>query len=72
LFLKTFSELKDIKGAMGEMKIKLKPGSRPVNHRQYQFNPRIKENVNKEVDKILVTRLIFPIKEEEWISPIVI
>jgi hypothetical protein len=42
LFPKTFSELKGIKGAMGEMKIDLKPNSRPVKHRPYRLNPRIK------------------------------
>jgi hypothetical protein len=72
LFQKTFSELKGIKGAMGEMKIESKPDSRPVKHRPYHLNPRIKEKVKKEVDKILAARLIFPIEEVEWISPIVI
>ena len=57
---------------MGEMKIELKPDSRLVKHKPYQLNPRIHEKVKKEVDKILVARLIFPIEEVEWISPIVI
>jgi hypothetical protein len=42
LFPKTFSEMKGIKGSMGEMKIDLKPDSRPVNHITYHLNPRIK------------------------------
>ena len=63
LFPKTFLELKGIKGAMGEMKIKLKPESRPVNHIPYRLNPRIKEKVKKEVEKLLATRLTFPIEE---------
>jgi hypothetical protein len=33
MFLKRFSELKGIEGAMGEMKIDLRTGSRPVKHR---------------------------------------
>jgi hypothetical protein len=53
LFPKTFLELKGIKGAMGEMKIELKPNSRPVKHRPYRLNPRIKEKVKKEVEKML-------------------
>jgi hypothetical protein len=32
----------------------------------------MKEKVKKEVDKILTAVLIFPIEEEEWISPIFI
>jgi hypothetical protein len=72
LFPKTFSELKGIKGAMGEMKIELKPDSKPVKHRPYHLNPKIKEKVKKEVEKMLAAGLIFPIEEAEWISPIVI
>jgi hypothetical protein len=47
LFPKMFSELKGIEGAMGEMKIELKPGSRPVKHKPYRLNHRIKEKVKK-------------------------
>jgi hypothetical protein len=55
LFPKKFLELKGIKGAMGEMKIELKPSSRPMkNGPIYLLNPRIKEKVKKEVDKIIV------------------
>jgi len=55
LFPKMFTELKCIKGAMGEMKIELKPDSRPVKHIPYCLNPRIKEKVKKEVDNMLET-----------------
>jgi hypothetical protein len=48
LFLKTFSELKGIKGAMGEMKIELKPTSRPMKHRPYRLNHRIKDKVKNK------------------------
>jgi hypothetical protein len=72
LFKKTFSELKGIKGAMGEMKIKLKPDSKPMNQRPYCFNPKVKEKVKEEVEKILAEGLIFPIEEAEWVIPIVI
>ena len=72
LFPKTFSEIKGIKGAMGEMKIELKPGSKPIRHRPYRLNPRVKEKVKREIDKMLEARLIFPVEEEEWVIPIVI
>jgi len=44
----------------------------PMKHRPYRINPKIKEKVKKEVDKMLATGLIFPIEEVEWISLIVI
>ena len=57
---------------MGEMKIELKTDSKLVNHRPYHLNPKIKEKVKKEVDKMLAAGLIFLIKEVEWVSPIFI
>jgi hypothetical protein len=72
LFRKTFSELKGIKGAMGEMKIELKSGSKPIRHRSYRLNPRVKEKVKREIDKMLEARLIFPVEEADWVSPLVI
>jgi hypothetical protein len=72
LFPKTFSELKGIKGVMEEMKIELKPISKPMRHRPYLLNPRVKEKVKKEIDKMLEARLIFAVEEADWVSPIVI
>jgi hypothetical protein len=72
LFPKTFSEIKGIQGGLGEMEIELKPGSKPVRHRSYRLNPRVKEKVKREIDKMLEARLIFPVEEAEWVSPIVI
>jgi len=54
------------------MKIKLKPDSRNVKHKPYRLNPKIKEKVKKELDKMLAAGLIFLIEEAEWVSPIVI
>jgi hypothetical protein len=56
LFPKTFSKLNGIKGIMGEMKIKLKLGSKS----------------KKEIDKMLEAGLIFAVEEAEWVSLIVI
>jgi hypothetical protein len=72
LFPKTFSELKGIKGVMGEIKIELKLVSKPIRHRPYRLNPRVKEKVKKEIYKMLEAGLIFPVEEVEWVSLIVI
>jgi hypothetical protein len=42
LFPTNFSELKGIKGDLGEMRIELNPESRPVKHRPYRLNPELK------------------------------
>jgi hypothetical protein len=72
LFPKTFSELKGIKGVMGEINIELKPGFNLVRHSPYHLNSRVKEKVNKEIDKMLESDLIFLVEEAEWVNPIVI
>jgi hypothetical protein len=45
------------------MKIELKPGSNPVRHRPYCLNPRVKEKVKKEIDKMLEAGIIFVVEE---------
>jgi hypothetical protein len=57
---------------MREMKIELQSDSKPVKHRPYHLNPKIKEKVKKEVEKILAEGLIFLIEEVEWVILIVI
>jgi len=72
LFLALVAELKGIKGDIGEMKIVLRPDSCPMKHKLYRLNPRVKEKVKREIDKMLQAGIIFLIDEAEWISPIVI
>jgi hypothetical protein len=57
---------------MGEMKIELKLGSKPVRNRPYRLNPRVKEKVKREIYKMLEAKLIILVEEAEWLSPIVI
>jgi hypothetical protein len=43
-----------------------------MKHMSYHMNPRFKEKVKKEIDKMLASWLIFHVDEVKWISPIVI
>jgi hypothetical protein len=72
LFLTTFTDIKGIKGPMGEIRIPLKPNSRPFKQRTYRLNPKCKEKVKIELDRMLEAGIIEPIKESEWISPMVV
>jgi hypothetical protein len=72
LFPKTNSELKGIKGDLGEMKIELNPNYNPIKYRPYRLNSRVQEKVKKEIDRMLAIGLIFHVDEDEWISPMVI
>lgn len=43
-----------------------------MKHMLYRLNPRVKEKVNKEIDKMLEARLIFLVDEAECVSLIMI
>ena len=36
------------------------------------MNPKYKEKVNEELDKMLVVGIIEPVKESNWVSPMVV
>lgn len=55
--------MKGIKGPMGEMRIPLKPYERPVKQRPYILNPKYKEKVNIELDRMLEAGIREPVKE---------
>ena len=64
--------MKGIKGPMREMKIPLKSDARPVKKRPYILNPKCKEKVKIELDRMLEVEIIEPVEESEWISPMVV
>jgi hypothetical protein len=72
LFSTKFTDMKGIKGPMGEMRIPLKPYAKPVKQRLYRLNPKYKEKVKIELDRMLEARIIEPVEESEWISPMVV
>lgn len=67
-----FSDLKGIVGDLGVMKITLKPNAKLVKQRPYWLNPKYKEKVHKELDKMLEAIIIEPVEEFDWVSPMVV
>jgi hypothetical protein len=63
LFQTTFSEMKGVVGDLGEMKIPLKLVANLVRQRLYKLNPKYKEKVRVEIDRMLDTGIIEPIEE---------
>jgi hypothetical protein len=55
--------MKGIVGDLGKMNIPLKPGAKPVRQRTYRLNPKYKEKVKVEIDKMLDARIIEPMEE---------
>jgi hypothetical protein len=72
LFPTKFIDMKGIKGPMGEMRIYLKVDARPVKKRPYKLNPKHKMKVKTKLDRMLEARIIEPVEEFEWISPMVV
>ena len=72
LFSTKFSEMKGIIRDLGVIKITLKPGVKPVKKRPYCLNPKYKERVILELDKMLTAGIIELVEESDWVSPIVV
>ena len=72
LFPTNFSEMKGIVDDLGEIKIPLRPNVKPSKQRPYRLNPRYKEKVKVELDRMLDAGIIERVEESEWTSPIVI
>ncbi|GAU37119.1 hypothetical protein TSUD_278700 [Trifolium subterraneum] len=51
-------------------KIKLEDEYKPVVQPQRRLNPTMNEVVKKEVLKLLEARMIYPISDSEWVSPV--
>lgn len=54
------------------MKMILKPNAKPVKQRPYCLNPKYKEKVHKELDKLLEAGIIELVEEPDQVSPIVL
>ena len=50
----------------------MKPDAKPVKQRPYRLNPKYKEKVRMELDKMLATGIIESIEESEWVRPMVV
>jgi hypothetical protein len=72
LFPTTFIEMKGIVVELGEMNIPLRPEAISIRKRPYRLNPIYKKKVKAEIDRMLEARIIEPVEELEWISPMVV
>jgi len=72
LFPTKFTDPKGIIKDLGMMKITLKPDAKPVKQRPYRLNLKYKEKFCLELDKMLVTGIIEPMEESNWVSPMVV
>ncbi|GKD20397.1 reverse transcriptase domain-containing protein [Tanacetum coccineum] len=66
-------KLSDIKGINPEFythKILMEEDYKPAVQHQRRVNPKIHDVIKKEVEKLLDARLIYPISDSPWVSPV--
>ncbi|GJS05180.1 reverse transcriptase domain-containing protein [Tanacetum coccineum] len=66
-------KISDIKGIDPQFcthKILMEDDSKPAIQHQRRVNPKIHEVIKKEVIKLLDARLIYPISDSPWVSPV--
>ena len=66
----SLADLKGISPTVCMHKIRLEEEAKPVRDRQRRLNPMMAEVVKKEVIKLLDFGIIFPISDNEWVSPV--
>nr|GEW52560.1 reverse transcriptase domain-containing protein [Tanacetum cinerariifolium] len=66
-------KLSDIQGINSEFcihKILMEEDYKPANQHQRRVNPKIYDVIKKEVENLLDARLIYPISNSPWVSPV--
>ena len=66
----SLADLKGIRPSMCMHRILLEEGYKPSVEAQQRLNPTMKAVVRKEVLKWLDTRVIYPISDSAWVSPV--
>ena len=64
------TDLKGIRPSMCMHRILLEEGYKPLVEAQWRLNSTMKEVVRKEVLKWLDTRVIYPVSDSAWVSPV--
>ncbi|KAL3701750.1 hypothetical protein R1sor_019772 [Riccia sorocarpa] len=72
VFAWTYEDMKGVPPKICQHKIKLLPSAKPMVQRPYRMNPNYAETVRKEIEKLKEADFIYPVKEYDWLSPIVI
>jgi SAM-dependent MidA family methyltransferase len=62
--------LKGISSAISTHRIFLEEGAQPSFEYQRRLKPQMKEVVRKEITRLQDTRIIYHVKESDWVSPV--
>ena len=64
----TLDDLKGISPTLCQQKIKLEKDVKLVVDHQRRLNPKMKKVVRKEILKLLVAGIIYPVADSQWVS----
>ena len=66
----TLADIPGISPSACMHRINLEDGSKPVRQPQRRLNPVILDVVKKDVTKLLQARIIYPVSDNQWVSPV--
>ena len=66
----TIDDLKEISSSICMHRIHMEEDAKHSIENQRRLNPNMKEVVKKEIIKLLDARIIYPISNSDWVSPI--
>jgi hypothetical protein len=68
VFAWSYNDLHGFDPSVIQHAIPIKEDARPVRQRQRPINHALEATIRKEVDKLLVAHIIFPVKYSEWVE----
>jgi ribonuclease HI len=71
VFAWSYEDLRGFYPCLIQHAIPIKEGIKPVRQKQIPINLALEETIRKELEKILKTGIIFPVKYYEWVSNLV-
>jgi hypothetical protein len=72
VFAWSYEELRTYDTSVIEHKIPLKPGVKPFRQKLRQINPILLPVIEKEVKKLLYSKIIVPLRYSDWVSNLVL
>ena len=72
VFAWSYEDMKGLEPKFYQHQIHLTKDAKPVAQRCYRMNQNYATKVKEEIDKLLRVRIIWPVKQTMWLSPIIV
>ncbi|KAH9297013.1 hypothetical protein KI387_028695, partial [Taxus chinensis] len=71
VFAWSYEDLKGFNPELAQHTIELDLSTKPIRQKQRPFNPHMEPLMRKELNKLIESRIIFPIKHSSWVANLV-